>query len=83
MRDAILQLSVDASPERLAESLPDRWTLTHPEHMLSHRLEESRQKSRRRDQRRADRRRSSEARRGDVARESARPHGSARPREPW
>jgi transposase len=56
VRDVILQLSVDASPERLAELLPDRWALAHPEHVLSHRLEESRQKARRRDQRRADRR---------------------------
>ena len=58
VRDVILQLSVDASPERLAELLPDRWALAHPEHVLSHRLEESRQKARRRDQRRANRRRS-------------------------
>ena len=57
VRDVILQLSVDASPERLAELLPDRWAAAHPEHVLSHRLEESRQKARRRDQRRADRRR--------------------------
>jgi transposase len=57
VRDVILQLSVDASPERLAELLPDRWAAAHPEFVLSHRLEESRQKARRRDQRRADRRR--------------------------
>jgi hypothetical protein len=56
VRDVILQLSVDASPERLAELLPDRWAAAHPEHVLSHRLEESRQKARRRDQRRANRR---------------------------
>jgi transposase len=58
MRDLILQLSVDASPERLADLLPDCWAMAHPEHVLSHRLEESRQKARRRDQRRANRRRS-------------------------
>ena len=57
VRDVILQLSVDAIPEQSAELLPDRWALAHPEHVLSHRLEESRQKARRRDQRRADRRR--------------------------
>jgi transposase len=57
VRDVILQLSVDASPERLAELLPDRWALAHPEQVLSYRLEESRQKARRRDQRRANRRR--------------------------
>jgi transposase len=56
VRDVILQISVDASPERLAELLPDRWAVAHPEHVLSYRLEESRQKARRRDQRRADRR---------------------------
>ena len=56
VRELILQLSVDASPERLAELLPDRWALAHPEHVLSYRLEESRQKARRRDQRRANRR---------------------------
>ncbi len=56
VRELILQLSVDASPERLAELLPDRWALAHPEHVLSYRLEESRQKAQRRDQRRANRR---------------------------
>ena len=58
VRDVILQLSVEASPELLAGLLPDRWAAAHPEHVLSYRLEESRQKARRRDQRRANRRRS-------------------------
>jgi transposase len=58
LHDVILQLSVDASPEVLAELLPDRWASAHPEHILSYRLGESRQKARRRDQRRADRRQS-------------------------
>jgi transposase len=58
LHDVILQLSVDASPEPLAGLLPDRWALAHPEHVLTHRLEESRQKAQRRDQRRAGRRRS-------------------------
>jgi transposase len=58
VRDVILQLSVEASPERLAGLLPDRWAAAHPEHVLSYRLEESRQRARRRDQRRANRRRS-------------------------
>jgi transposase len=58
LHDVILQLSVDASPESLARLLPDRWALAHPEHVLSHRLEESRQKAQRRDQRRASRPRS-------------------------
>lgn len=56
LQDVILQLSVDASPEMLARLLPDRWALEHPEKMLTHRLEESRQKAQRRDQRRANRR---------------------------
>jgi transposase len=58
LHDVILQLAVDASPELLVGLLPDRWALAHPEHILSHRLEESRQKAQRRDQRRARRRRS-------------------------
>jgi transposase len=61
LHDAILQLSVDASPEMVARLLPDRWALSHPEHILAHRLEESRQKAQRRDQRRASRRRAHEA----------------------
>jgi transposase len=56
LHDVILQLSVDASPEMLARLLPDRWALAHPQHVLTHRLEESRQKAQRRDQRRAERR---------------------------
>ena len=56
VHDVILQLSVDASPELLARLLPDRWAMTHPEHVLNHRLEESREKALRRDQRRARRR---------------------------
>jgi transposase len=62
LHDVILQLSVDASPESLAGLLPDRWALAHPEHVLTHRLEESRQKAQRRDQRRAGRRRSMQER---------------------
>jgi transposase len=58
LREVILQLSVDASPEFLARLLPDRWASEHPEHVLDHRLEESRQKAQRRDQRRASRPRS-------------------------
>jgi hypothetical protein len=53
LHDVILQLSVNASPELLIGLLPDRWVLAHPEYILSHRLEESREKARRRDQRRA------------------------------
>ena len=56
LHDVILQLSVDASPELLANLLPDRWAVAHPGHVLSHRLEESRQKAQRRDERRGTRR---------------------------
>jgi transposase len=55
LRDVIMQLSVDASPESLTRLLPDRWAQAHPEHVLSYRLDESRQKAQRRDQRRARR----------------------------
>jgi transposase len=57
LHDVILQLSVDASPELLTGLLPDRWAQAHPEHVLSHHLDESRQKAQRRDERRAYRRR--------------------------
>jgi transposase len=56
LRDVILQLSVDASPESLTRLLPESWALAHPEHVLAHRLEESRQKAQRRDERRRMRR---------------------------
>ena len=57
LNDVILQLSVDASRESLERLLPDRWAEAHPEHVLSYRLDESRQKAQRRDQRRTERRR--------------------------
>jgi transposase len=59
LREVILQLSVDSSQEFLETLLPDRWALAHPEHVLNHRLDESRQKAQRRDQRREARRRQS------------------------
>jgi len=62
LNDIILKLSVDTSPELLTSLLPDRWAAAHPEHVLNHRLEESRQKAQRRDQRRAERRRSRQER---------------------
>jgi transposase len=58
LNDVILQLTVDPSPDSLERLLPDRWAAAHPEHVLNHRLDESREKARRRDQRRAERRRS-------------------------
>ena len=58
LNDVILQLTVDASMASLERLLPDHWAAAHPEHILNHRLDESREKARRRDQRRAERRRS-------------------------
>jgi transposase len=58
LNDVILQLTVDANPDSLGRLLPDRWAAAHPEHILNHRLDESREKARRRDQRRAERRNS-------------------------
>jgi transposase len=55
LNDVILQLSIDAGPESLDRLLPDRWARAHPEHILTHRVEESRQNARRRDERRAHR----------------------------
>ena len=43
LREVILQLSVDSSREYLENLLPDRWALAHPEHVLNHRVEESRE----------------------------------------
>ena len=54
VKDVLMTLSVD--PDRVADLLPDRWGQSHPEHVLTHRLEESREKARRRDARRAERR---------------------------
>ena len=54
VKDVLMTLSV--TPERAEELLPDRWARSHPGQVLTHRLEESREKARRRDARRADRR---------------------------
>jgi transposase len=54
VKDVLMTLSVNS--ERVADLLPDRWGQSHPEHVLTHRLEESREKARRRDARRAERR---------------------------
>jgi transposase len=54
VKDVVMTLSVD--PDRVEDLLPDRWGQSHPEHVLTHRLEESREKARRRDARRAERR---------------------------
>lgn len=54
VKDVLLTLSV--APDRVEELLPERWGQSHPEHVLTHRLEESRERARRRDAKRADRR---------------------------
>jgi len=54
VKDVLMTLSVD--PDRVEDLLPDRWGRSHPEHVLTHRLEESRERARRRDAKRADRR---------------------------
>lgn len=46
------------SPD-LEALLPDRWAAAHPEHVLAHRLDESRQRRARQQRRRAERRRAS------------------------
>jgi hypothetical protein len=54
LRDVLLRLS--AGPTDLEALLPDRWAASHPEHVLQHRLDESRQKAARQKARRARRR---------------------------
>ena len=54
IRDLLLRLHADDL--RLEEMLPDRWAATHPDAILSHRLEESRVKAVRTRARRAHRR---------------------------
>ena len=61
LRDVLLRLS--AGETDLEALLPDRWAATHPEHVLEHRLEESRRKAaRQRDAR--ERRRASRSQKG-------------------
>ncbi len=51
-----LLVRLHAEDQRLEEMLPDRWAATHPEAILSHRLEASRTKAIRTRARRAHRR---------------------------
>jgi hypothetical protein len=60
VRDVLLRLSVsDADLEAL---LPDHWAASHPEHVLKHRLDESRRKAAKRKEKRQQRRASSSRR---------------------
>ncbi len=57
VRDVLLRLSVGETD--LESLLPDRWAASHPEHVLKHRLEESRRKAARQQEKRQQRRSSS------------------------
>ena len=57
VRDVLLRLS--AGETDLEALLPDRWGASHPEHVLKHRLDESRQKAARQTEKRQRRRASS------------------------
>jgi transposase len=54
LRNALLRLS--AGETDLEALLPDRWGASHPEHVLQHRLDESRRKAARQKARRQGRR---------------------------
>lgn len=55
LTDVLLHLATDDQPD-LDRLLPDRWAAAHPEHILQHRLDESRQQRSRQQRRRAARR---------------------------
>ena len=57
LRDVLLHLSVDET--NLEALLPDRWAACHPEHVLQHRLDESRRRAARQREKRQRRRASS------------------------
>jgi transposase len=54
VRDVLLRLS--AGETDLASFLPDRWAASHSEHVLQHRLDESRRRAARQKARREHRR---------------------------
>ena len=54
VRDVLLRLS--AGETDLESLLPDRWAASHPEHVLQHRLDESRRRAARQKARREHRR---------------------------
>ena len=54
LRDVLLRLS--AGETDLEPLLPDRWAASHPEHVLQHRLDESRRKAARQKEARQARR---------------------------
>jgi hypothetical protein len=54
LRDVLLRLSAGETDLELL--LPDRWGASHPEHVLEHRLDESRRKAARQQEKRKERR---------------------------
>lgn len=60
VRDVLLRLNAAAAS--VEDLLPDRWAATHPEHQLTHRLEESRRKAAAQQARRQHRREQNNAR---------------------
>jgi hypothetical protein len=56
LTDVLLHLAGAEQPD-LRPLLPNRWAAAHPQHVLTHRLDESRQKLARQQARRAERRR--------------------------
>jgi transposase len=54
LRDVLLRLSAGEPDQE--SLLPDRWGASHPEHVLEHRLDESRRKAARQQEKRKDRR---------------------------
>jgi transposase len=54
LQDVLLRLS--AGETELEPLLPDRWAASHPEHVLQHRIDESRRKAARQKERRQERR---------------------------
>jgi transposase len=61
VRDVLLRLS--SGETALEALLPDRWGASHPEHVLKHRLDESRKKAARQKEKR-QRRRAADSRKG-------------------
>jgi transposase len=57
LREVLLHLSLDETD--IEALLPDRWAARHPEHVLKHRLDESRRKAARQKEKRQQRRASS------------------------
>ena len=53
---SLVTLRLSAGETELESLLPNRWAASHPEHVLQHRLDESRRKAARQKERRQERR---------------------------